>query len=478
MSGINKNTDGCDDDSTRNESFASHGPNENSDYLDHEIAQLTKLRSEPNQLLVRDVPGRVRLPVSTVKMLLAREGNYSGRGRFSSADSCHVLSRYLPVHGPWRVDRLKSRAYVSQFSYDGTLFIAGFQGSHIRIYNVDKGWKVQKDILAKSLRWTITDTCLSPDQRYLVYASMSPIVHIVNIGSSATESHANVTEIHEGFDFSGNEDEDDEFGIFSVKFSTDGRELVAGSSDSAIYVYDLEANKNSLRISAHLSDVNTVCFADETGHLIYSGSDDNLCKVWDRRCFIGRGQAAGVLTGHLEGIAFLDSRGDGRYLISNGKDQTTKLWDIRKMSNNDTCTTTLRDSDWDYRWMEYPPHARILKHPRDQSLATYRGHSVLRTLIRCYFSPEYSTGQKYIYSGSSDCSVYIYDLVSGAEVARLDHHEGPVRDCSWHPLYPMIVSSSWDGVIAKWEFPGYGKALVPLRRRSNRRRVYYTDVDL
>lgn len=43
-----------------------------------------------------------------------------------------------------------------------------FQGSHIRIYNVDRGWKVQKNILAKSLRWTVTDTSLSPDQRYLV----------------------------------------------------------------------------------------------------------------------------------------------------------------------------------------------------------------------------------------------------------------------------------------------------------------------
>lgn len=42
------------------------------------------------------------------------------------------------------------------------------QGSHIRIYNVNNGWKVQKDILAKSLRWTITDTSLSPDQQYLV----------------------------------------------------------------------------------------------------------------------------------------------------------------------------------------------------------------------------------------------------------------------------------------------------------------------
>lgn len=43
-----------------------------------------------------------------------------------------------------------------------------FQGNIIKIYNVDKGWKVQKNILTKSLRWTITDTSLSPDQRSLV----------------------------------------------------------------------------------------------------------------------------------------------------------------------------------------------------------------------------------------------------------------------------------------------------------------------
>lgn len=45
--------------------------------------------------------------------------------------------------------------------------------------------------------------------------------------------------------------------------------------------------------------------------------------------------------------------------------------------------------EWDYRWMEYPERARDFKHPYDQSVATYKGHSVLRTLIRCYFSPEY-----------------------------------------------------------------------------------------
>lgn len=45
--------------------------------------------------------------------------------------------------------------------------------------------------------------------------------------------------------------DDYSFGIFSVKFSKDGRELVAGSSDDSIYVYDLEAKRLSLKIPAH-----------------------------------------------------------------------------------------------------------------------------------------------------------------------------------------------------------------------------------
>ncbi|KAG8389407.1 hypothetical protein BUALT_Bualt02G0226000 [Buddleja alternifolia] len=458
---------------SNNEFGDSPRPNTQFNTLNNDITQLTKLQSGPNENLSRVFPGKREFPVSTVKMLAGREANLSGRGKFSSGDCRHVLSKYLPVNGPWVVDQMSTRAYVSQFSVDGSLFVAAFQGSQIRIYDVEGGWKVQKNILARSLRWTITDTSLSPDQRHLVYASMSPIVHIVNIATATRESHANITEIHEGLDFSSPDDGGYSFGIFSLKFSTDGREIVAGSSDEDIYVYDLEARKLSLRISAHESDVNTVCFADESGHLIYSGSDDNFCKVWDRRCFRARDKPAGILMGHLEGITFIDSRGDGRYLISNGKDQAMKLWDIRKMSSNATCYQGYRNYEWDYRWMDYPAQSRNLKHPYDQSVATYTGHSVLRTLIRCYFSPEYSTGQKYIYTGSHDSCIYIYDLISGAQVAKLQHHKSTVRDCSWHPSYPMLVSSSWDGDVVKWEFPGNGDALPPANKKRLRRRHFY-----
>jgi WD repeat-containing protein 23 len=60
-------------------------------------------------------------------------------------------------------------------------------------------------------------------------------------------------------------------------------------------------------------------------------------KVWDRRDLSDVDpKPVGVLAGHLDGITFIDSRGDGRHLITNSKDQTIKLWDIRKFSSEAT----------------------------------------------------------------------------------------------------------------------------------------------
>ena len=57
-------------------------------------------------------------------------------------------------------------------------------------------------------------------------------------------------------------------------------------------------------------------------------------QVWDRRA-LGRGaKPAGVLLGHTEGVTHLDARGDGRYLLSNAKDQTARLWDVRKVQSH------------------------------------------------------------------------------------------------------------------------------------------------
>lgn len=144
-----------------------------------------------------------------------------------------------------------------------------------------------------------------------------------------------------------------------------------------------------------------------------------------------------------------------------------------------------------------------LAHPRDCSVMTYRGHSVLRTLIRCHFSPVESTGQSYIYSGSADGLIHIWSLdgrvvqvLNRAESVPLRNARGgfndpsavepagtarrhrlgadayemgglnwTVRDVAWHGYEPTLMSTCWEvegryrngGSVAKHEWKGLGK---------------------
>ncbi|RXM95283.1 DDB1- and CUL4-associated factor 11 [Acipenser ruthenus] len=288
------------------------------------------------------------------------------------------------------------------------------------------------------------------------------------------------------------------FCVFSLTTSSDGREILGGANDGCLYVFDREQNKRTLKIDSHEDDVNAVSFADASSQILFSGGDDALCK------------------------------GDARYLISNSKDQTIKLWDIRKFSPKEGLAASrlaVTQQNWDYRWQQVPkrgagreerrgeggreerlgvllaastqercgergeerrgveggetgstagskyprevrgerrgeergggrrdweycwqqvPKRALKRHrlPGDTSLMSYRGHGVLHTLIRCRFSPEFSTGQRYIYTGCSTGRVVVYDVLTGGIVTKLCNHDACVRDVSWHPYQESIVSSS------------------------------------
>jgi len=221
-----------------------------------------------------------------------------------------------------------------------------------------------------------------------------------------------------------------------------------------LYIYDLDRKERTLKIDAHLDDTNTVCFLDETGNLFASGSDDYLCKVWDRRELNSSNpKPVGVLIGHKGGITHVSSKGDGRYLLSNSKDQSIKLWDLRRMQcGSKKLPKSPSNLSWDPSYMYETVGTRTPRRPLpdDKSLMTYRGHSVFQTLIRAYFSPAFTTGQKYIYSGSYDGSVYFYDVLTGNLAGKITGHRSVIRDLSWHPYEPELITTSWDGTIAHW----------------------------
>lgn len=80
-----------------------------------------------------------------------------------------------------------------------------------------------------------------------------------------------------------------------------------------------------VRTPAHSDDVNAVAYADDSCQTIFTGSDDAEVRVWDRRLLGSASLCVGVFLGHTEGVTHLDAKGDGRYVISNSKDQTVKV---------------------------------------------------------------------------------------------------------------------------------------------------------
>lgn len=111
-------------------------------------------------------------------------------------------------------------------------------------------------------------------------------------------------EIHETLDIRPSSDR---FCLFSIQFSSDTREILCGSSDRQVYIYDLIRREVSLQIRAHSDDINSACYLDSSNNLIVTGSDDRLCKIWDRRT-MEKGVPVGIMVGHSEGIAHTSSK--------------------------------------------------------------------------------------------------------------------------------------------------------------------------
>ncbi|EJT99877.1 WD40 repeat-like protein [Dacryopinax primogenitus] len=450
------------------------------------LARILRERELSNNPRTREELGRTYIPNSHGTIVGLYGANvYSGQ---FSADSSffYTCSQDFMLH-----------IYDTTAPPSGQIQRPSFPQQRYRRWGIDESEEHQTTMkTVKSMRgnpgsWTITDVDLSPDNERMIYSSITSTIYMARTRDPTDEEQIPLY-FHDriGRRLRTVGDDDGGFNIWSCRFSADGTEVVAGAGnkqDGILFVYDLNAQRRVLKITAHEDDINSCCWADTaSGNVLISASDDTFVKVWDRRSLSG-GKPSGVLVGHTEGITNVAPKGDGRYVISNGKDQGLRLWDLRKMRSSQEFEEMSRTHygipEWDYRSGVYRT-PRYLAHPKDCSVMTFRGHTVLRTLIRCHFSPAATTGSSYVYSGSADGKIHIWSL-DGRIVQVLDRakalpisfdasSEAPpltsrrsqsgviVRDVSWHTSEPVLMSSAWAGSrmassVARHEWKGFGR---------------------
>ncbi|KAI1392583.1 WD40 repeat-like protein [Hypoxylon trugodes] len=409
-----------------------------------------------------DAPSSITTKKRLARRILDRELGVGNR-RVRQVNQGLMAQSTIPSSNAEMIINYGDNVYSGQFSDDGNFFFACVKDMKVRMYDTSNpyNWRHYKTVPFTFGSWTLTDASLSPDNKWLAYTSIQS-----NVCLAPTDPNDTGDPYMMNLSESGRVGWRGGFGIFSIRFSGDGRELVAGTNANSIVVYDIESRRVLHTIEGHDDDVNAVCFADKSSpHILYSGSDDATIKVWDRRS-MGDGREAGAFVGHIEGLTYLDSKNDGRYLLSNGKDQSMKLWDLKMMYTTAKYEELnprqhTRYSEFDYRWGRFDDNDWF-PHPNDNSVVTFRGHQVLRTLIRCHFSPPGSTDSRYVYSGSHDGKVYVWNM--DATIAKVidvkktssqawgaSHNQSVsgwstvVRDASWHPTAPFIAASSLNG---------------------------------
>lgn len=389
------------------------------------------------------------------------------------------------------------RFFSCCYSRDGSTFAAASQSTRIAVCDsADGGLRPRGDIALENVRWTVTCVGLLPDASALLYSTLHDAIEFVPLPRKGDELPlSQVRQVPLRLRSAGGAG----FAVYSFAIAPGGTELAAATGDGRVVIYDLESSSVIDSFVGHNDDINSIAFASQHGEradTLVTASDDGLAKVFDRRT---SSRVVGILPGHQAGLSSVSPRGDGVHVATAAKDSTIKVWDLRRAFSSEAyaClpaySRRLRFA-FDYR---YEPPARELfttLHTADRSLATLRGNVVLRTLVRCAWSPEASYGGRFIAAGSADGKVCLWDLLEGgvrdlasaeatgdgtdaaapagagaapAAAAAADadgyylrglgmpHVTLPtngalVRDVAWHPTRPVLATAGWDGVAALW----------------------------
>lgn len=197
--------------------------------------------------------------------------------------------------------------------------------------------------------------------------------------------------------------------VLSVAFSADGREIVSGSVNPVIFVWNTKTGMIVRTLEGHLGPVNSVHFRPNGSHLA-SGSEDETFKVWD---FATGSCLLTIKTGAA--VVFIRYSPDSSLIAATMRNKSIKLYDTK----NGKLVLALPGNSHIFSSVEFNPTGDLIASASDdrtiklwkvkdgELVKTFPGHT--DNVNSVTFSPD---GLK-IASGAADRKIKVWDIESG-----------------------------------------------------------------
>ncbi|KAG6805629.1 hypothetical protein H0H92_014688, partial [Tricholoma furcatifolium] len=112
--------------------------------------------------------------------------------------------------------------------------------------------------------------------------------------------------------------------VHVTAFSPDGKQIVSGSYDKTIRIWDAVTGVQTVGpLQGHDDKITSVAFSPD-GKQIVSGSYDKTIRIWDAVTGV---QTVGPLQGHDDKITSVAFSPDGKQIVSGSYDMTIRIWD-------------------------------------------------------------------------------------------------------------------------------------------------------
>lgn len=181
-----------------------------------------------------------------------------------------------------------------------------------RVWNVD-GLSETANRLLVDLResCSITSIAVTQDEKLIAVGAANGVILLRDVHNSSEERRM----------WPSTAESRSAIGL--LKFSPDGRRLLAARNDGRLELYCTSTNRLLQNFPGHHSVVKGIAFLADGGQIISAGLDDSV-RIWD----VESGREVWRGDFGLEGIHALDVSRDGRLAAWGGSSRRIVLWDF------------------------------------------------------------------------------------------------------------------------------------------------------